>query len=118
MAGLLLLPIFLIVFWVMIVMPQKRMRQAHDALVASLEPGQEIMTTAGVYGTITRLEGETAHLEIAPGVVIRIDKRSVGAVMDAPAGTIGGTDLAAELGDGQAGASLEESDEWRDGRQR
>ncbi len=35
-------------------------------------PGAEIMTTSGIYGTITAVEGDTIHLEIAPKTVIRI----------------------------------------------
>lgn len=116
MAGLLLLPIFLILFWVMIVLPQKRMRQAHDALIATLEPGQRIMTTAGLYGTITEIDGEIAHLEIAPGVVVRIDKRSVGAVIESePSSGLSQSDLAAAVGGEQADSPDESgSDEQHD----
>ena len=35
-------------------------------------PGAEIMTTAGIYGTIKSVEGDIIHLEIAPKTVIRI----------------------------------------------
>ncbi|MCX7621145.1 MAG: preprotein translocase subunit YajC [Acidimicrobiales bacterium] len=103
MAGLVFLLIFLALFWVLVVLPQKRMRQAHDALVATVEPGCKIMTTAGLYGTITALDGEIAHLEIAPGVVVRIDKRSVGAVLrDESPDSNDQPELASELGGDQA----------------
>lgn len=116
MAGLLLLPIFLILFWVMIVLPQKRMRQAHEALVATLEPGQTIMTTAGLFGTITDIDGEIAHVEISPGVVVRIDKRSVGAVIEGEQSSgLSQSDLAAAFGGEQADSPGESgSDDQRD----
>jgi preprotein translocase subunit YajC len=70
--------------WVVFVIPQQRRQRAHLELVAALGVGAEVMTTAGVYGTITELDDETVHLEVAPGVVIRIARQAILRRVDEP----------------------------------
>ncbi len=61
-----------VAFWFLLIRPSSVRRKAQAQLVASLEPGQRIMTTAGVFGTVTALDGERLCVEIAPGVVIEM----------------------------------------------
>jgi preprotein translocase subunit YajC len=49
---------------------QKRQAQAQQELQKSLGPGDRVMTTSGLYGTIADASGDdTIDIEIAPGVV-------------------------------------------------
>jgi preprotein translocase subunit YajC len=61
-----------VAFWLLIIRPQSQRRKAQAALVASLAPGQRIMTTAGVFGTVVGVEGDHVRVEVAPGVVIEL----------------------------------------------
>ncbi len=76
MASLLfLLPLALL--WLLFVRPQKqRMRQA-QAMVASLDVGDEIITSGGIYGTVTDTDDTSLWLEITPGVVVRVLRAAV-----------------------------------------
>ena len=80
---------FVIVACVMlfVVLPRRRIR-AVEALQSQLQEGDEIMTTGGLFGRITRLEQDTFDLEIAPGTVVRFARGAVGRRMadraDAP----------------------------------
>ncbi|MGH9139321.1 MAG: preprotein translocase subunit YajC [Acidimicrobiales bacterium] len=78
MGGLILLAVTFLLMWVFFVLPQQRRMRAHQALVASLEVGDDVVTTAGLYGTITALEGDVVSLEIAPGIVVRLARGAVG----------------------------------------
>ena len=71
-----------LVFWFLIVQPQRRRGRQQAALVASLEPGQVVLTSAGFYGRIEAIEGDQIRLELAPGTVVRLDKRAVAARLD------------------------------------
>src|SRR5947208_3097682 len=72
---LFLLPLVLI--WALMVRPQqRRMRQAQQ-MVASLEAGDEVITTGGIYGTITDTDDATVWLEIAPDLVVRVLRGAV-----------------------------------------
>jgi preprotein translocase subunit YajC len=62
---------------------QRRLRQ-HQVLIASLEVGDEVVTTSGIFGTITALGDDTAQLEVAPGVALKVAKRAIGGIVGTP----------------------------------
>lgn len=56
---------------------QKKAMQATIDLHESLAVGDEIMTTAGLYGTIAGVSDSKVDVEIAPGVVVSMLKLAV-----------------------------------------
>src|SRR6185503_17166697 len=78
---LFLLPIVVLVL--LMRQQQRRLRQ-HQALVASLEVGDEVVTTGGIFGTITALEDGVARLEVSPGVTLKVAARAIGGVVGPP----------------------------------
>ena len=56
---------------------QKKAMQATINLHDSLTVGDQIMTTAGLYGTITAVSDSKVDVEIAPGVVVTMLKLAV-----------------------------------------
>lgn len=74
----LLLPVVLLgaMYFLVIRPQQKRVRETAE-LVASLEVGDEVLTSAGIYGTITLIDGEVMLVEIADGVEVRMAKQAV-----------------------------------------
>ncbi|WP_031465700.1 preprotein translocase subunit YajC [Sciscionella sediminilitoris] len=48
---------------------QKRMQQQQRDLQSSIGPGDRVMTTSGLYGTVSRTDDTTIDIEIAPGMV-------------------------------------------------
>jgi preprotein translocase subunit YajC len=60
-----------------VVRPQRRQLAAHRAFVESLEVGDEVITAGGIIGTIRTLDEGTAHLEVAPGVVIEVARGAI-----------------------------------------
>jgi preprotein translocase subunit YajC len=77
-ALLFLLPVIVLVL--LMRQQQRRLRQ-HQALVASIEVGDEVITTSGIFGTITSLDDETAQLEVAPGLALKVSKRAIGGIV-------------------------------------
>lgn len=71
------LAVLALLFWFLIVRPQRTRGRQQAALVASLEPGQDVLTAAGFYGRIERIDGDEVRLELAPGTVVRVDKRAI-----------------------------------------
>jgi preprotein translocase subunit YajC len=68
-----LLPFLLLflVFWLLIIRPNRRRQQRTLLMQRSLEPGQPVITTSGLYGTIFSLDDDGVVLEVAPGVHTR-----------------------------------------------
>jgi preprotein translocase subunit YajC len=82
--GLLFLPLMFIVLWAIVILPQQRRMRAHQALVNVLEEGDEVMTTSGILGTITAIDDEVLHLEVAPGIRLRIVRAAIARRMNEP----------------------------------
>ena len=65
--------------WLLLIRPQRR-RQAEQAQMQDhLRAGEEILTAGGIHGTIKAIEGDIVHVEIAPGTLVRVDRRAVAA---------------------------------------
>jgi preprotein translocase subunit YajC len=47
-------------------------------MVLSLQQGDEVITSAGIYGTIIDLDDEVVSLEVAEGVRLRIARMAIG----------------------------------------
>ena len=77
MGPLLALLITFGLMWVLLILPQQRRMKQHQAIIASLERGDEVVTAGGVYGTITSVDDDTLAVEVAPGVVLRILRSAV-----------------------------------------
>lgn len=84
--GALLFPAILLGgFYLLAIRPQKAKLRAVQSFQSQLTPGQRVMTTAGIHGTVTRLDDELAGLEVAPGVTITIARAALVRGMDGPA---------------------------------
>ena len=80
----LLLPLAFLgyVFWT-----QRRRIKQVQAIQGAVVVGDQIRTTAGLFGTIVALTDTEMSLEVAPGVVVRYDRRAVDAVVNPIAGS-------------------------------
>jgi preprotein translocase subunit YajC len=76
--------VLLLLLWFVWVMPQRRRQRRHAEelaeLIEMLEPGDEIITAGGIHATVRTVIGEELMVEIASGVVVRMDRRAVVAV--------------------------------------
>ena len=77
MEPLLALLLTFALMWALLIRPQQRRMRQHQEIVASLRPGDEIVTAGGIYGTIQAIDDEKMTLEVAPGVVIRVLRAAV-----------------------------------------
>jgi preprotein translocase subunit YajC len=74
-----LLAIFL-VFWLLIIRPQSRRTKALQQLRSTLQPGDRVMLTSGIYATLRSSDGDRATVEIAPGTVVEIATAAIASV--------------------------------------
>ncbi len=84
-----LFPLFLIffIFWLLVIRPQqKKQRLAQverDQMLNSLKPGDKVVTTGGILGTIVAVRDDRAQLKIAQSVSIEILKSSIAGMQSA-----------------------------------
>jgi preprotein translocase subunit YajC len=67
----------LALLYIFLVLPQKRRMNEHKALLAGVEPGDEVMTTAGLYGRVVELSDDNMFLQVAPGVELKFARGAI-----------------------------------------
>ena len=92
LAALLPLVAILALFWFMVIRPQQRRQREVTALQNSIEVGQRVMMSSGIYGTITSVTDDKARLQIAPGTEIEIARAAIARVDTPGDGTVGPVD--------------------------
>ena len=72
----------LVLFWVLVVLPQRRRRQRQVTMLAELAAGDDVITVGGLYGSVRDVADDHVVLEIAPETRVRIAKSAVAARVD------------------------------------
>ena len=74
-----LVPFVLIlgIFYFVILMPMKRRQQKVSAFLAALKTGDRIVTSGGIYGTLTRVGDQTVQVQIADKVRIELSRNAI-----------------------------------------
>ncbi len=79
-----LLPFVLVfvIFYLLIIMPQRKKQKKHLELVDNLKSGDRVITTAGIFGTVVGVQKGLIELKIASNTNIKITKSAVGVIRD------------------------------------
>jgi preprotein translocase subunit YajC len=81
-ATLILLAVMFGLLWLFLIRPQRQRQMQQQRLLASVEPGDEILTVGGLYGIVQEIDEEDDLIvEIADGIHVRIARRAVGGVV-------------------------------------
>ena len=75
--SLLFLGLLIVVFYFLLIRPQKRRVEAHREVVESVQVGDEVVTIGGMFGIARSVDDETVSLEVADGTVIRFVKSAI-----------------------------------------
>jgi preprotein translocase subunit YajC len=71
------LALIALVFWFLVVQPQRRRSRQQAAVWGALEVGQEVVTSGGLFGRVRSVEDGEVLLEVAENTVVRVDKRAI-----------------------------------------
>ena len=82
LAGFLPFVLIALVFWFLIVRPQRRRQQQLAATQSSIGPGTEVMLGSGFYGTVVSVGDDTLELQLAPGTTVKVARQAVVKVLD------------------------------------
>ncbi len=64
-------------FYFLMIRPQRRRQQQVAKQQNTVNPGARVRTTAGMYATVTAVDGDDVVLEVAPGIEVRYLKRAI-----------------------------------------
>jgi preprotein translocase subunit YajC len=65
----------------LLIRPQRQQQRRHTDLLASLKPGDEVVTAGGIYGEVVQLDAERVMLEIDEDVRIAVARRAIASVV-------------------------------------
>ncbi len=85
-SGLLLIVGMFALMYFMIIRPQRKRQKEHQSLIDAVAKGDEVLTTGGILGKVTKVEGDYMVLEVSNNVELKFQKVSLHAVL--PKGTI------------------------------
>ncbi|HET8604094.1 MAG TPA: preprotein translocase subunit YajC [Marmoricola sp.] len=67
----------LVVFWLVIMAPARRQQKRVGQIQQELRPGDKVVLSAGIFGTVRTVEGNKVTLEVAPGTVLTVARQVV-----------------------------------------
>ncbi len=78
-----LIPFILVfvIFYLLIIMPSRKKQKKHQQMVEQLKPGDRIITSGGIYGTVMGVGKDRIEVKIAANVKIDITKSAVAAIL-------------------------------------
>jgi len=65
------------VFYFMLIRPQRKRAAQHKQLLGSLQPGDDVVTIGGMFGTITDIGDDFVELEVSPGTPVRFGRTAI-----------------------------------------
>lgn len=66
------------IFYFVILLPMKKRQSKITDFQAALKPGDRVVTTSGIYGSVTKVLDKSVKLQIADKVTIEVAKAAIG----------------------------------------
>lgn len=88
MMSILMMVLIFVVFYFFMIRPQTKKQKEIKKQRDAMKPGNQVITSGGIYGKVRDIKDTTITIEIADNVRIKVDKNSVYlAAEDVPAAT-------------------------------
>ncbi|MEI8104973.1 MAG: preprotein translocase subunit YajC [Actinomycetes bacterium] len=68
------------VCWALLSFPARKRQRSHAAMQDAVVPGDEIITAGGLHAAVVEAGETDVRVELAPGVVVTLDRRAIAAV--------------------------------------
>jgi len=72
-----LIALALVIFWLVVMAPARRQQKKTASLQHDLQVGDEVVISAGIYGTVRDIQETKVTLEVAPGTVLTVARQVV-----------------------------------------
>ena len=99
MQFLIIMVLMLGVMYVLMIRPQRQRQAQQQAMIDSADVGDDVLTTGGIYGTISETDGDDIVVEIANGVSVHMTRRGIAAVLPPEEEDVEEEDEAIEAGE-------------------
>jgi len=69
------------VMYVLMIRPQRQRQAQQQSMIDGCGVGDDVLTTGGIYGTVTQVDGDDVVVEIAPTITVHMTRRGIAAVL-------------------------------------
>lgn len=76
-----LLPALVVLMYVLLIRPQQKRAKEHRDLMNAIDVGDDVVTSGGIYGRVSELDGETIFLQVTDSVELKVTRESVAGVV-------------------------------------
>jgi preprotein translocase subunit YajC len=70
-----------VIFYLLMIRPQQKRMKEHQATIAAVKKGDEVITGGGIRGRVTKVSDDEVEVEIAPGTKVKIVKSTLSHVV-------------------------------------
>ena len=81
MQFVIIMALMLGVMYVLMIRPQRQRQAQQQSMIDNAGIGDDILTSGGIYGTITQVEGDDVVVELAPNLTVHMTRRGIAAVL-------------------------------------
>jgi preprotein translocase subunit YajC len=71
------------IFYFLMIRPQQRQKAERERMLRAIKRGDRVVTTSGLYGTITNLSDTTVTLRVADQVKLDFERGAIARVVEA-----------------------------------
>ena len=75
-----------VIFYFLLIRPQQKKQKEHEKLVQAVKTGDQVVTSAGIHGTVSNVKDKTVIVKIADNVKVEFDRGAIASV-EKPAST-------------------------------
>ena len=65
------------IFYFVILLPMKRRQKKVQEFLTALKVGDRVVTTGGIFGSVTKISDQSIHLQIAPNVRVDVSRAAI-----------------------------------------
>jgi preprotein translocase subunit YajC len=76
-----------IIFYFLLIRPQQKKQKDHEKLVQAVKTGDQVVTNAGIHGTVSNVKDKTLIIKIADNVKVEFDRGAIATVVKSDSGT-------------------------------
>jgi preprotein translocase subunit YajC len=70
------------IFYFLMIRPQQKQKQERERMLSAIKRGDKVVTTSGMFGTVTNLSEKTVTLRVADQVKLEFERGAIGRVVE------------------------------------
>ena len=82
MAQILSMVLIFVVFYFLLIRPQRKQQNERKAMIGAVKRGDKIVTNGGLFATVRDVKGDRIVATIAEGVKVEISRQAIGGVIE------------------------------------